>query len=168
MRYLVIGISIITAATSPFACIKKGTMVDYGYYTTYVYDNKSGIGLKMMAYHHGELINEWSISSGQQITIGPLVSEYPVPFHSYYLETKGKYEDSDSIVVEFANSKCLFYTLSDISHGSILVAEHYQGFREVEVENPTDGNPIFNPTRFTLTWTVTPDDVVQAIDCDML
>ena len=57
------------------------TIVDYGSYTTYVYDNQSGIGLKMMAYHHGELIHEWTISSGQQISIGPLVNNYPVPFH---------------------------------------------------------------------------------------
>ncbi len=145
-------------------------MRSFFYKTNYVYQNHTEVDLKIIAYSrtNTELIDEWNITTGQQILIGPLVNEFPIPFYNYFIKLREKYEDSDSVVIEFANNKCLVYNRYEATDGNILIAKNYQGFKEVEVKKPKEGEPIFNKHSFTLTWIFTPEDVAQAVDCDML
>lgn len=161
MRFLLIGISIISLLIISFSCGSPNGGVDpRAFRVTYSYHNSSGSDLVMQLYDQqdGSLMNTYRILDSEGIRIGPLRS--PFEFASR------RSQIADTIIIKWLNlNKCLTYgqkELPDINNGvrSIFQEEFYGGYQEVKKEDGT-----FQKTVFTLYWNFTPIDLRNATRC---
>ena len=161
MRFLIIGISIISLLIASFSCGSSTGGVDpRAFRVTYSYSNISGSDLVMQLYDRedGGLMNTYRILDNEGIRIGPLRG--PFRFASR------RSQIADTIIIKWLNlNKCLTYEqkeLPDINNGvrSIFQEEFYEGYQEVKNEDGT-----FKKTVFTLYWDFTPIDLRNATQC---
>ncbi len=154
-------------------CVERIIEIDYGYSISYHYLNHSGTDLAIIAYDDlGEIINSWALASNEKLvfdsTLGG-VGTPPTPFCKN-IAKKDKIEShcAKKVVVMFQNEKCNEYKNGFPSERNIFNMEKYLEYEFYLKKNRKENDPIFNSHDFVLTWTFTPEDIAQAIDCDVL
>ena len=164
MRFLIIGISIISLLIVSFSCGDSNEIDPRALQVTYLYHNNSGSDLEIRAYNEedGSLMDTWEILDNQVIEIGPDRGPYRGPFAF----ASRLSERSDSVVINWLNlNKCLTYKekdLPDINNGVRSIFQHrfYNGY-----EGTRDEQGRLKKTVFTLTWVFVPGDLRDAIEC---
>ncbi len=167
MRYFLIG-SLWLMILLFIECRKYPPRISYGYTVYWRYENQSGVHLSIEAYNLlGDQFEKWEVRN--QVT-----SFSPPVYHAdgitpFFLRSNTNYI-ADSIVVRFENGKCLMYTKQlNYEDRNIFDIERYNEYEQVVIKNPSPGGPYYkNGPMMILTWTFTPEDVAQAVDCDML
>ncbi len=166
MRSFLVG-SLLLATLLFVECRKYTPRISYVYTVYWRYENQSGVYLSIEAYNQfGDQFEEWEVRN-QAISFSPPVRHAHV-VAPFFLRPNTNYV-ADSIVVRFENGKCLVYTEQlTYDERNIFDIERYNEYEQVAIKNPNPGGPLFNPTTFILTWTFTPEDAAQAVDCNML
>jgi hypothetical protein len=150
MPYLTIGISLLML----ISCEKKREIVDYIYTVDHIYVNNSGQNLTMEVYNrHDEMFESFNIELGDSVkthTSREFVRHAIFHFESF------TYKIGDSVIVKFADGKCLTY-LDQIINNKIFNIEEYDNY-DPELIKP--GIP------YSLYYTFTRKDYDLAVDCE--
>ena len=146
-------------------------LVSWSSEITYRYINQSRLDLVIEAYDTPEnanrLIDRWKINHDEMISIGPLSGEpSSSPFSGF------KKGSSDFVIIRFDHGECLTYhrfAHHDGSHQkNIFDLRSYSDDVKRLRKNRKKRNQSITYPEFMLTWTFTPEDVAQAVDCDRL
>ena len=167
MRYLKIGIYSLVVTVCIHQSCNRYIYRSWVYTITYVYTNLSGVNLIIEAGTQSILGQKWHVPHGKSIEFEPQTNNGvgPEPFN-FESNFGPKY---DSVVIRFDNEKCLHYGRYYISKTrDIFLRDHYLEYEMRLNKSKKHNAPYFNSGDFTLTWVFTPEDVAQAIDCDML
>lgn len=165
MRFLLIGISIISLLIVSFSCGGPTGGIDpRALQVTYRYHNNSGSDLEIRAYNEedGSLMDTWEVVDNQVVEIGPDRGTYRAPFEF----ASRLSERADSVVINWLNlNKCLTYKkkdLPDINNGVRSIFQHrfYNGY-----QGTRDEQGRLKKTVFTLTWVFAPGDLREATEC---
>ncbi|MCY4161979.1 MAG: hypothetical protein OXE77_08970 [Flavobacteriaceae bacterium] len=166
MRYFLIG-SVLLIILWSQGCRKYPDRISYAYTVHWRYENQSGIHLDLEAYNQlGEQFEEWEIIHGRTVFFPPVNHDHGV--FPFFLRPNAMYS-ADSVIVRFENGKCLVYTEQlTYDERNIFDLETYKEYEQFAIKNPKPGGPYFKKGPIILTWTFTPEDVAQAVDCDRL
>jgi len=146
--YLTIGISLLML----ISCEKKREIVDYNVTVDHVYVNNSGQNLTMEVYNrYDEMFESFNIEYGDSVNIMTSISTGP----SLFFFANSTYEVGDSVIVRFADGKCLTY-LDQITNNKIFSIKEYNNY-DPELIKP--GIP------YSLYYTFTRKDYDLAVDC---
>ncbi len=141
--------------------------ISYGYTVNWVYENNTGNNITLEVYNQlGEKFSQWEIQDQANIIIPETEHEhYIFPF---FLDSKIT-RIAVSVIARFENGKCLEYSKrKEDSSKNIFDLMNYNEYEQVAIKNLNPGEPYFEKSPITLTWTFTPEDIAQAIDCDVL
>ena len=169
MRYLIIGISVITISLNVFNCRKYKDIVEWVYTVEWIYKNNSGFDLTIEAYNREEeLLESRYVSNNEYTTFETFRSLVIVPFRNSNNITY----IAGRIRIKFQNGSCLYYQ-EQMLEKNIFNPELYEGYEESLNKNPeawttSKSAPTHYPHEFTLTWTFTPEDVELAQKCQEL
>ena len=146
MTYLTIGISLMILGS----CIKAD--VEYLLSLNHNYVNQTNQDLTMEIYNqHDELFKSFTIEKGDTINSHSTRGRGPQLFHI-------EYQDGDSVIVKFADDKCLTYTDNlDNPNNKIFNIDDYDNF---------DTRLIEPGVRYNLYYTFTEEDYNLAVDCE--
>ena len=146
MTYLTIGISLMMVVS----CGKK----DIGHIMiiNHNYVNQTNHDLTMEIYNqHDELFKSFTIEKGDTINSHITREDGPFLFHI-------KDQVGDSVIVKFADAKCLTYTDNlDNPNNKIFNIDDYDNF---------DTRLIEPGVRYNLYYTFTEEDYNLAVDCE--
>ena len=143
MTYLTIGISLMILGS----CVKAD--VEYILSLNHNYVNQTNHDLTMEIYNqHDELFKSFTIENGDTINTHSTRGWGPELFHI-------EYQDGDSVIVKFADDKCLTYT--DNPNNKIFNIDDYDNF---------DTRLIEPGVRYNLYYTFTEEDYNLAVDCE--
>ncbi len=142
--------------TAFIGCTKT---VDYQYWVTYTYFNRSGVGLVMEIYSSTQY-REFTIDNENSATIGPIYTHGgPIPFAFQNART-------DSVVVKYENERTMKYTAyePDKSERSLFYPIWYRHYEENLNRKYKDGKgrPKYVSPHFYLSWTFTSEDLNNA------
>ena len=146
MPYLTIGISLIMIVS----CGK--TLIGYIMSINHNYVNQTNQDLTMEIYNqHDELFKSFTIENGDTINTHSTRGWGPELFHI-------EYQVGDSVIVKFADAKCLTYTDNlDNPNNKIFNIDDYDNF---------DTRLIEPGVTYNLYYTFTEEDYNLAVDCE--
>ena len=145
MPYMTIGISLIMI-------VSCGKTLGYLLILNHNYVNQTNQDLTMEIYNqHDELFKSFTIEKGDTINSHSTRGRGPQLFHI-------EYQDGDSVIVKFADDKCLTYTDNlDNPNNKIFNIDDYDNF---------DTRLIEPGVRYNLYYTFTEEDYNLAVDCE--
>ena len=171
MRYLIIGICSLVVTVCIHQSCNQYKNTSWAYTITYVYTNLSGVNVIIEAYQKEAgrqfiLGQKWDVPNEKSIEFEPRTNDgggpEPFNFRSNFGPTY------DSVVIRFDNEKCLHYGRKYIPKTrDIFLREHYLEYEMRLNKSKKHDAPYYNSHDFTLTWIFTPEDVAQAVNCDM-
>ena len=147
MTCLTIGISLLMVVS----CGKE--IIDYYVTVDHIYTNHTGQDLTMEVYNkHDEMFKSFNIQEGDSIKT--MTSKETGP--TLFFFGSSTYEVGDSVIVKFADAKCITY-LDQLTNNKIFNVEEYDNY-DSELIKP--GIP------YSLYYTFTEEDYNLVVDCE--
>jgi len=133
----------------PSSCKK---IIDYYVTVDHIYINQTSQDLTMEVYNkHDEMFKSFNIENGDSIKT--MTSKETGPALFYFASST--YEVGDSVIVKFADSKCLTYVNYSTDNKIFNIEEYDNYSKELMKQNS-----------FTLYYTFTEEDYNLAVDCE--
>ena len=150
MTYLLFGVGIINLLMV-ISCGK--VLIEYIMEVDHIYVNHTGQSLTMEVYNeHEEMFKSFNLENGDSINTHTSRGRGLEIF--FFASTT--YEAGDSVIVRFADDKCLTY-LDLLTNNEIFDEKEYDNYSEELIEPGTS---------FTLYYTFTEEDYSLAVDCE--